>query len=255
MEAGADEAVAEEFEGVVALFADVLRNYSIDAEVVAHHEEVLRRGGYAALLESGIAPPVDLECELGDDCLDRRRFELREGVPAVGRTLAELELERHGLEFLGWNRGEEQLSPAASGRLETGDRLELRGSPAAFAAAADLFRSEPLPDDAAPAPPPPPAVDTQTEVRLEVGQDGDACTHLERVRTVVPATPGCQECLAAGQRWVHLRICMTCGHVGCCDDSPGQHATAHWRASGHPVIRSLEPGEGWGWCFEDRRTL
>jgi CPA2 family monovalent cation:H+ antiporter-2 len=255
LEAGADEAVAEEFEGVVALFADVLRSYSVDAEVVAHHEEVLRRGGYAALLESTVTPPVEVECELGEECLDRRRFELREGAPAVGRTLAELELARFGLEALSWSRAEQELALEGNGLLEAGDRLELRGSAEAFSAAADLFRTEPLPDDAAPPPPPPAAVDTQAEVRLEPGPDGDACAHLDRVRAVVPSTPGCQECLASGQRWVHLRVCMTCGHVGCCDDSPGRHASAHWEASGHPLIRSLEPGEAWGWCFEDERTL
>jgi CPA2 family monovalent cation:H+ antiporter-2 len=251
LQAGADEAVAEEFEGVVALFADVLRNYSVDAEVVAHHEEVLRRGGYAALLEGAVEPPVELECELGEDCLDRRRFELRHGAPAAGRPLAALELARFGLEALAWTRGEEDLPLAGGDRLEAGDRIELRGSAGAFAAAADLFRTEPPPSDREGPATNPPNVDTQAEVTLEVDASTSMCGHLDRIRPVVPATPGCEECLAAGQAWLHLRICMTCGHVGCCDDSPGRHATAHWRASGHPVIRSLEPGESWGWCFED----
>jgi uncharacterized UBP type Zn finger protein len=63
---------------------------------------------------------------------------------------------------------------------------------------------------------------------------------------------GCEECLAAGQPWLHLRICLECGHVGCCDDSPNRHATAHTNASQHPIIRSLEPGEEWAWCYIDR---
>lgn len=68
--------------------------------------------------------------------------------------------------------------------------------------------------------------------------------------TVPPSGTGCVECLAAGGWWVHLRRCTACGHVGCCDTSPSQHATAHWRESGHPVIASFEPGEEWFWDFE-----
>lgn len=83
------------------------------------------------------------------------------------------------------------------------------------------------------------------------------CTHLEQVRvTELPAeVEGCEECLAAGTGWVHLRICLECGHVGCCDSSPGRHATAHFRSSSHPLIRSLEPGEEWSWCFVDEVPL
>lgn len=80
-----------------------------------------------------------------------------------------------------------------------------------------------------------------------------ACDHLAAtVACVVPDTPeGCPACLEEGQSWVHLRMCTECGHVGCCDSSPGRHATAHFHASGHPVMRSLEPGEAWRWCFVD----
>ena len=78
------------------------------------------------------------------------------------------------------------------------------------------------------------------------------CTHLDQVRDVEPKTPeGCEECLATGSDWVHLRLCLSCGHVGCCDDSPNKHATAHARESDHPLIRSLEPGEEWSWCYVD----
>ena len=78
------------------------------------------------------------------------------------------------------------------------------------------------------------------------------CTHLDQVGDVTPRTPnGCEECLASGDRWIHLRLCLTCGHVGCCDSSRNRHATAHHRASGHPVIRSFEPGERWLWCYVD----
>jgi len=65
----------------------------------------------------------------------------------------------------------------------------------------------------------------------------------------------CEECLAMGDRWVHLRLCLTCGHVGCCDDSKNKHATRHANASGHPVIQSQEPGERWRWCYLHRRIV
>lgn len=82
-----------------------------------------------------------------------------------------------------------------------------------------------------------------------------ACSHLADAAACdepAPITPdGCEECLAEGQPWVHLRLCLTCGHVGCCDSSPGQHGTKHFQATGHPVMRSIEPGEAWRWCFVD----
>jgi len=78
------------------------------------------------------------------------------------------------------------------------------------------------------------------------------CSHLNLIRPVAARTPqGCEECLKTGMRWVHLRLCMTCGHVGCCDNSPGKHATAHFHSSGHPIIKSFEPGEDWAWCYVD----
>ena len=79
------------------------------------------------------------------------------------------------------------------------------------------------------------------------------CTHLDTIEiTELPASvAGCEDCLRLGSPWLHLRICLACGHVGCCDDSPNRHATAHSHASGHPIIRSLEPGEDWCWCYVD----
>jgi hypothetical protein len=83
------------------------------------------------------------------------------------------------------------------------------------------------------------------------------CTHLDHVHvTELPeSVDGCEECLAMGGAWLHLRICLECGHVGCCDSSPGKHATAHEQGTGHPIIRSLEPGETWSWCFLDQVGL
>jgi uncharacterized UBP type Zn finger protein len=78
------------------------------------------------------------------------------------------------------------------------------------------------------------------------------CTHLDEAREVTPGANGCQDCLATGGRWLHLRLCMVCGHVGCCDNSPHRHATAHYGSSRHPLIQSFEPDEDWWWCYPDR---
>jgi ubiquitin-hydrolase Zn-finger-containing protein len=79
------------------------------------------------------------------------------------------------------------------------------------------------------------------------------CTHLDQIRVPVPdRVAGCEECLRIGSRWVHLRVCRTCGLVGCCDSSPNKHASKHAAASGHPIVTSLEPGEDWSWCYVDQ---
>ncbi|GAA2724604.1 MULTISPECIES: UBP-type zinc finger domain-containing protein [Streptomyces] len=87
--------------------------------------------------------------------------------------------------------------------------------------------------------------------------EGRPCTHLGEVRDVKPRTPeGCEECLRIGSTWVHLRECLVCGHIGCCDSSPHQHASAHARTTpGHDVARSAEPGETWAWCYVDATLL
>jgi len=77
------------------------------------------------------------------------------------------------------------------------------------------------------------------------------CTHVDGVRDVTPSALGCEECLREGSAWFHLRVCRTCGHVGCCDQSPGRHATKHFHATKHPIMRSIEPGESWMWCYID----
>ena len=81
-----------------------------------------------------------------------------------------------------------------------------------------------------------------------------ACTHLDHVllAELPDAVPGCPECLASGSPWLHLRICLECGQVGCCDSSPNRHASRHAHATGHPIARSIQPGEDWGWCYVDR---
>jgi uncharacterized UBP type Zn finger protein len=77
------------------------------------------------------------------------------------------------------------------------------------------------------------------------------CTHLELIRNPQPKTKGCEECLKMGDTWVHLRLCEICGHVGCCDSSKNKHATKHFRATSHPIIKSFQPGEDWMYCYVD----
>jgi uncharacterized UBP type Zn finger protein len=78
------------------------------------------------------------------------------------------------------------------------------------------------------------------------------CTHLEEIKEVTPSAEGCEKCLRTGDTWVHLRECLTCGHVGCCDASKNKHASKHFHTTNHPIVRSFEPGERWIWCYEDR---
>jgi uncharacterized UBP type Zn finger protein len=84
-----------------------------------------------------------------------------------------------------------------------------------------------------------------------------ACSHLDQIAFVDPPgeIAGCAECLKTGGRWVHLRMCHTCGTIGCCDSSPGRHASRHAQQTGHPVARSVEPGEDWSWCYVDEVML
>ena len=82
------------------------------------------------------------------------------------------------------------------------------------------------------------------------------CGHVNQIRDdVEPSARGCEDCLRIGDRWVHLRLCLSCGHVGCCDSSKNKHATAHFHATEHPVVASFEPGENWRWCYVDKVML
>jgi Zn-finger in ubiquitin-hydrolases and other protein len=77
------------------------------------------------------------------------------------------------------------------------------------------------------------------------------CAHFAQASDITPSGPGCGECLRTGTTWVHLRVCMTCGQVRCCDSSPGRHAMAHFHGTGHPLVQSYEPNESWWWCYVD----
>ncbi|HLF91127.1 MAG TPA: UBP-type zinc finger domain-containing protein [Anaerolineales bacterium] len=87
------------------------------------------------------------------------------------------------------------------------------------------------------------------------GRDAKDCTHRDQIREVTPNSEGCQECLEMGDTWVHLRLCLTCGHVGCCNDSKNKHASRHFAKTKHPIVKPMEPGEDWLWCFADEVTL
>jgi K+:H+ antiporter len=250
--AGADRVITEELESVVQLFSDVMRSYDLSAEEIERHEEAVRRGGYAALrAEERPAAPV-VECELGPDCLARRTVTIRAGAPADGLTVGQVPLVVESLRRGATTRA----TPPADETIRAGDELALAGTADTFARAAPLFRvgaldavalAEATADSRT-------VVDTERTVELVVAADS-GCGHLKQIRRVTPSARGCEDCLRTGDRWVHLRICMTCGHVGCCDSSPNKHATAHNRTVGHPVIKSLEPGEDWGWCYPDQLTL
>ena len=81
------------------------------------------------------------------------------------------------------------------------------------------------------------------------------CQHQDQIREVEPSADGCEDCLKAGDRWIHLRMCMTCGYAGCCDSSRNKHATKHFNETGHPLITSLEPGEDWVYCYLDDEVI
>ncbi|HZN89145.1 MAG TPA: UBP-type zinc finger domain-containing protein [Thermoleophilaceae bacterium] len=84
-----------------------------------------------------------------------------------------------------------------------------------------------------------------------------SCSHLETIEiTELPdEVEGCEDCLRTGGRWVHLRMCQACGHIGCCDSSPNRHASAHFEESGHPIVRSAQPDEEWSWCYVDEEAF
>ena len=79
----------------------------------------------------------------------------------------------------------------------------------------------------------------------------ERCEQFSEIKELAPSADGCEDCLKIGGNWVHLRMCMTCGHVGCCDSSPNRHATKHYNSENHPIVRSVEPGEVWGYCYPD----
>lgn len=257
--AGADRVIAVELEAVIGLFDDILRHYRVDAEDILRHEETLRHGTYEAFDQEVMDTPA-VRCELDGDCFSTRTVTIREGTRAAGQSLADLQLDERLVHAIEVTRdGAVTNEPSGAFVLQPGDEVLFGGTPQSFIDAADLFRTSDAGTPSLPALPAMPTqradwIDTSQAVHLTPDPKAD-CSHGDHVHDVRPGTQGCAECLEKGDRWVHLRVCMECGHVGCCDSSPGKHATAHYHATGHPVMRSIEPGESWGWCFEDEVML
>jgi CPA2 family monovalent cation:H+ antiporter-2 len=266
MEAGVDRVIAEELESIVGLFAEVLRDYRIAAEEIDAHEEAMRRGGYVALLRDPAEGEASVvECDLPEDCLDTRTVTIRAGASVTSESLAALALEdKYGIRLRTLRRNGNVINdPPADFTLQAGDELVLHGTADAFARSAPLFR----PQTGSPI-----DIDSAREIPINIGNGNSidtgqvmelkpdpavssSCAHLRMARAVRPRARGCEECLQTGDTWVHLRICMTCGHVGCCDSSKNKHASKHYPATEHPIIKSLERGEDWAWCYADATYL
>lgn len=243
--AGADQVLVDELEVGVQLFTRVLSEYQVSLGEIDDHVATVRAGGYAAL-RSGIADvPLVICDDLDESCFDTRTFTVRRGTAAEPVTIGELAANA-GVRVISVERGGERIAPPPDDFvLAPGDRLNARASAQAFAAAARLLRSTPGEEETAPV----------RTIHLTPEQQR-ACEHAAKMPPdVTSAASGCEECLKLGDTWVHLRICMQCGRVGCCDSSKNKHASKHYASSGHPIIRSYQPREEWAWCFPDELMM
>ena len=272
--AGADVVIAEELESIVQLFGEVLRDYRIPAEQIENYEELARRNGYAALLtvEQTNGESV-FACAPGEDCFDTRTVIVRESMPLAGKSIADLKvLENDGLRLQSLARDGKNLETTAPDFIiEPGDELVLTGLTDAFIRHSALFRlkkeanfntekksvssvagetSADFPADGKSK-----FVDTEKAVKFVPEVGDEVCSHLDQIRRVYPSADGCEECLRIGDSWVHLRICLTCGHAGCCDSSKNKHAAKHFEECRHPLMKSLEKGDQWAWCYIDEDYL
>ena len=273
-EAGADLVIAEELESIVQLFGEVLRDYRVPADRIDNYEELTRQNGYAALLN--VEQPGDkiiFDCQPGEDCFDTRTVVARPSMPIAKKTFAELRiLENDGLSVQSISRNGINLESVAQDFIiEPGDELVLSGSTEAFVRNAALFRPTKETDRKSVARDTNSVaenvssnetksngnklIDTEKPIKFVPQVDEKVCSHLEQIHTVFPSADGCEDCLRLGDSWVHLRICLSCGHTGCCDSSKNKHATAHFQECGHPLIKSLERGEDWAWCYPDETYL
>jgi CPA2 family monovalent cation:H+ antiporter-2 len=274
-EAGADVVIAEELESIVQLFGEVLRDYRIPAGQIDNYEELARRNGYSALLNvSANEAKAVFACETGEDCFDTRTIIVRPLMSFANKPLAELNVfENDGLHLKTVTRASQTVENLTQDFIiEPGDELIFSGSTEAFVRNAELFRTtgqsigkstDKNPNSTGEnallrTPPATDAngnkfVDTEKAIEFKPQIGESVCSHLKQIRPVFPSANGCEDCLRTGDSWVHLRVCMSCGHTGCCDSSKNKHATAHFEQSEHPIIKSLEPGEDWGWCYPDER--
>jgi CPA2 family monovalent cation:H+ antiporter-2 len=261
--AGVDRVVLEELESIVQLLAGILRDYQISREEIEADVEAIRSGGYAALRERMTDGEPIVTCQgLDQSCFDTRTVTVRGGAPISSQPIASLRIEEeYGVKIQEIRREGIPINDLPSDFVvQPGDEIVLSGSAAAFAKVAPLFRTE-VSEEIKEATLIPSArydrygIDLEQVIELKINSNSTNCSHLDRVQRVTPSAKGCGECLRTGDDWVHLRICMTCGHVGCCDDSKNKHATKHYHETSHPIIRSLEPGEDWAWCYPDEITL
>jgi CPA2 family monovalent cation:H+ antiporter-2 len=261
--AGVDRVVLEELESIVQLLAGILRDYQISREEIEADVEAIRSGGYAALRERMTDGEPIVTCQgLDQSCFDTRTVTVRGGAPISSQPIASLRIEEeYGVKIQEIRREGIPINDLPSDFVvQPGDEIVLSGSAAAFAKVAPLFRTE-VSEEIKEATLIPSArydrygIDLEQVIELKTNSNSTNCSHLDRVQRVTPSAKGCGECLRTGDDWVHLRICMTCGHVSCCDDSKNKHATKHYHETSHPIIRSLEPGEDWAWCYPDEITL
>jgi CPA2 family monovalent cation:H+ antiporter-2 len=268
--AGADSVIAEELESIVQLFGDVLREYHVAPAEIEGYEEIARRDGYAELVkEEIVADDRKFACKTGDECYDSRTVKVRPGAPIAGRKLSSLTfIGRQGLELETLRRNGVNVDLAGDQlTVQAGDELFLKGPTDAFAANAIWFRPGAdveaaiaagvtgLNQDRAIGSGPDNRIDTQTPITYATKAGSIVCGHLDQIRKVFPSASGCEECLRTGDEWVHLRLCLRCGHVGCCDTSKNKHATGHFHATGHPIMMSLESFDDWAWCFVDEEYI
>jgi Trk K+ transport system NAD-binding subunit len=271
-EAGADVVIAEELESIVQLFGEVLRDYRIAADQIENYEDLARRNGYSALLQTPQAADKSVfRCQPGVDCYDTRTIIIRPQMPLAEKSFDELTAMLTDLKVKSVTRAGSQIETIAPDFIvKPGDELVIGGATESFVRSAALFRAAKESDgEAAPTATTTAAgngllkqsqnvgkyTDTENPIKFVPQANEKVCSHLQQIRAVFPSADGCEDCLRTGDVWVHLRICLTCGHTGCCDSSKNKHATAHFKDCAHPLIKSLERGEDWAWCYADETYL
>jgi monovalent cation:H+ antiporter-2, CPA2 family len=246
---GADEILVDELEIGVQLFTRVLTAYQVNPGEIEDHVATVRTGGYAALRAAISEAPLVVCEDLDEACFDTRTFTVRRGTATTPVTIGQL-ASAASVRVISVERGGATIAPPEDDFvLQAGDRLTARASAQAFATAARLLRSDV---------PPPSSYATAEPRTITLTKEQRAlCEHGPVVREeVTTAVTGCEDCARMGEtEWVHLRICMTCGGVRCCDSSKNKHATAHYHATEHPIMHSYQPGEAWAWCYPDELTL
>jgi CPA2 family monovalent cation:H+ antiporter-2 len=246
---GADEVLVDELEIGVQLFTRVLDAYQVAAAEIEDHVETVRTGGYAALRAAVSEVPLVVCDDLDERCFDTRTFTVRRGTATTPVTIGQLASSAN-VRVISIERDAATIAPPPDDFvLQPGDRLTARASAQSFAAAARLLLSGKIET-------PPAATEAPVRVITLTDEQRKACPHAASVQPDITTTAtGCEECRGTGETWVHLRACMTCGGVRCCDDSPNQHATKHYHATSHPIIRSYERGETWAWCYPEEKML